>query len=145
MANKMRDSYDANAQYNQAAGSIALNTKFPESGLGGQLKVVAKTIAARNQLGTNRQIFGVSLGGFDTHDSQATSLPALQQQIDAAVVAFHAAMGELGLNNDVTLFTASDFGRTLAPNGDGTDHERGRSFLGSYAATASAMTAGSRF
>jgi uncharacterized protein (DUF1501 family) len=122
LANKMRSAYDANAQYNQAAGTVVLNSAFPESGLGRQLQIVARTIAARHQLGTRRQIFGVSLGGFDTHDNQAASLPALQQQVDAAVVAFHTSMVDLGLNNDVTLFTASDFGRTLALNGDGTDH-----------------------
>ena len=76
----------------------------------------------RSQLGVNRQIFVVGPGGFDTHSAQAQSLPGDLRQIDEAVVAFNTAMDELGVANDVTLFTASDFGRTLAINGDGTDH-----------------------
>ncbi len=119
---KNRTAYDANAQYNQAAGGSALATEFPSSWLGQQLKAVAKTISARTALGANRQVFVVGLGGFDTHSEQAKTLPKLQSQIDQAVTAFHTAMGELSLNDDVALFTASDFGRTLAINGDGTDH-----------------------
>lgn len=123
MVNKIRDSFDANKQYNSATGSDPLfNTQFPATGLGSQLKSVTQSIAAREQLNTNRQVFIVAMGGFDTHSGQASTLPKLQTQIDEGVVAFYQAMTELGLQNDVTLFTASDFGRTLATNGDGTDH-----------------------
>ena len=79
-------------------------------------------MAARRQLGVARQIFSVDLGGFDTHSNQATTLPQLQQQMSAAITSFYSALQELGLENQVTLFTASDFGRTLAVNDDGTDH-----------------------
>jgi len=95
---------------------------FPGNFLGQQLRTVAETISVRGQLGQPRQIFFVAIGGFDTHSDQATSLPGLHTQIDTSVMAFYQAMSDLGLNNDVTLFTASDFGRTLAVNGDGTDH-----------------------
>ena len=57
-----------------------------------------------------------------THSNQATSLPALHTQLAQGIAAFNAAMIELGINNDVTLFTCSDFGRTTTDNGDGTDH-----------------------
>jgi uncharacterized protein (DUF1501 family) len=70
----------------------------------------------------SRQIFFVGTGGFDTHSSQAADLPGLLTQIDDALAAFNAAMTELGVSQSVTTFTASDFGRTLAVNGDGTDH-----------------------
>ncbi len=123
MAAKIQRSFDANALYATAAStSFEVNTTFPQSELGNQLEAVAKSIAVRNQLGTERQIFVVAMGGFDTHSAQAQNLPMLQTQIDQAVVAFHTSLQELGLVNDVTLFTASDFGRTLAINGDGTDH-----------------------
>ena len=70
----------------------------------------------------SRQIFFVGIGGFDTHDAQARTLPALLGQVDGAVAAFQSTIEGMGLANSVTLFTASDFGRTLAINGDGTDH-----------------------
>lgn len=101
---------------------IALTTAFPAGPLSAQLQAVAETINVRSQLNANRQIFFVGLGGFDTHSGQAGSLPRLLSEIDGALTAFNAAMTELGLSRDVTLFTASDFGRTLAVNGDGTDH-----------------------
>jgi uncharacterized protein (DUF1501 family) len=41
---------------------------------------------------------------------------------NSAVTSFYNATVELGVANKVTTFTASDFGRTLAYNGDGSDH-----------------------
>ncbi|MEM7707509.1 MAG: DUF1501 domain-containing protein [Pseudomonadota bacterium] len=112
-----------NELYDSAlAAAPQLSTPFPQGNLGGQLGAVARSIAARQELGVTRQVFFVALGGFDTHSSQVLQLPALQREIDAAVVAFYAAMEELQIADQVTLFTASDFGRTLAVNGDGTDH-----------------------
>ncbi|MEO0398629.1 MAG: DUF1501 domain-containing protein [Pseudomonadota bacterium] len=114
---------DSNALFNDTLEAAApLATAFPNSGLGSKLSRVAKAIAARGPLGASRQVFYVDTGGFDTHSNQARSLPGLQRQIDEAVSAFYAATEELGVENDVTLFTASDFGRTLIINGDGTDH-----------------------
>lgn len=113
----------ANERYNTATTSaFSFATHFPTSSLGGQLRAVAQTIAARDALRARRQIFFVGMGGFDTHSAQATSLPMLLRQIDQAVTAFYQSMQELNLGDRVTLFTASDFGRTLAVNGDGTDH-----------------------
>jgi len=100
----------------------ALATEFPESKLAGQLKTVANTIAVRETLNVRRQIFFVSIGGFDTHDNQRNSMPNLQTEISTSIAAFQAAMVELGLSESVTLFTGSDFGRTAIDNGDGTDH-----------------------
>ncbi len=97
-------------------------TSFPATPLAAQLRAVAETINVRDRMFASRQIFFVGLGGFDTHDGQARALPALLSQIDGALSAFQTAMETLGLDRDVTLFTASDFGRTLAVNGDGTDH-----------------------
>ncbi|MCB1688516.1 MAG: DUF1501 domain-containing protein [Halioglobus sp.] len=99
-----------------------MTTPFPASGLGAQLRAVAQTIAVRDILGASRQVFFVSLGGFDTHSTQAADLPALQQDISDSLAAFYMATEELGIANEVTAFTAADFGRTLTVNGDGTDH-----------------------
>ncbi|MEM1403125.1 MAG: DUF1501 domain-containing protein [Pseudomonadota bacterium] len=117
------NAFSANDSYNAAkSGAAPLTTAFPETELGSQLRAVAETIAIRDQLGVSRQVFFVGMGGFDTHSAQATALPQLLAQIDGAVGAFNSAMKELAVNEQVTLFSASEFGRTLAVNGDGTDH-----------------------
>ncbi|MGB1139831.1 MAG: DUF1501 domain-containing protein [Halioglobus sp.] len=118
-----RVTLDANEILDAALRSgSGLSTPFPGSGLGQQLRTVAETIAVRNELGAKRQVFFVAAGGFDTHSNQANDLPGLQQAISDAIGAFYQATEELGVANDVTTFTAADFGRTLTVNGDGTDH-----------------------
>ena len=102
-----------------------INTVFPQSQLGVQLQTVARLIAVRDRLQMKRQIFFVATGGFDTHDNQLNDQPGLLGGISDAIAAFHAATAELGVENDVTTFTQSDFGRTLTSNGDGTDHAWG--------------------
>ncbi len=113
---------DNNAAYSSAFASAPNLTGFPSSALGTQLRTVARTIAIRNSLGATRQVFLCSRGGFDTHSGQASTLRNLQEDISESIAAFFNATNTLGVQNDVTLFTVSDFGRTLAPNGDGTDH-----------------------
>jgi uncharacterized protein (DUF1501 family) len=105
------------------AGTAALNTAFPASnGLGDQLKMVARMIAAAPKLGAKRQVFFVSLGGFDTHDSVGSAHPALMKTVADAMAAFYQSTVELGVAANVTTFTASDFGRTMTGNNDGSDH-----------------------
>jgi hypothetical protein len=84
--------------------------------------MVARIIAARSQLGASRQVFFVSIGGFDLHDNLLDQHPTLLTHIANALNSFYAATVELGIANAVTSFTASDFGRTLSSNGDGSDH-----------------------
>ena len=97
-------------------------TVFPDSNLGAQLRQVANLISVRGALGMQRQVFYVALGGFDTHDSQLEVHPGLLADLSDSLAAFHAATIELGVEDSVTAFTASDFGRTVSTNGDGTDH-----------------------
>nr|WP_232367485.1 DUF1501 domain-containing protein [Altererythrobacter lutimaris] len=101
------------SQYEPSIGGTALAQ---------QLEVVAKMIDARQQVGVKRQVFMVSIGGFDHHGGLRGSHDALLGQLDNALDNFFAAMLGLGLSDNVTLFTASDFGRTLSVNGDGSDH-----------------------
>ncbi len=123
VVDRYRRSIDGNRLFNQSRDNVMpLTTTFPDDRLGGQLRAVADTIATRSFLNINRQIFLVSLGGFDSHSNQAGSLPERQADFAAAIAAFYNATLELGVENQVTLFTASDFGRTLRVNGDGTDH-----------------------
>ncbi len=106
------------------------NTSFDtDSSLGRQLRMVARLIAGREALGAQRQVFFVSLGGFDNHDFLLSQHPGLLSQVGNALASFQAAMNELGLAERVTTFTASDFGRTLTSNGDGSDHGWGSHHL----------------
>ena len=123
MRKRLGDAINSNEKYNSyIGGATPLTTQFPAGQLGPQLKAVTQAIQIRNQLGAGRQMFMISMGGFDTHDRQAKNLPQLQKDLDAGILAFTQAMEELGISDKVTLFTASDFGRSLVVNGDGTDH-----------------------
>ena len=105
------------------AGAPALTTTFDSTNaLATQLKMVARLIGARAALGTTRQVFLVSLGGFDLHDNLVDNHPGLLAKVGGALKSFHDATVELGVAQQVTAFTASDFGRTLSINGDGSDH-----------------------
>ena len=92
------------------------------SNLSRQLRTVARLISQRSSLSMSRQIFMVSTGGFDTHDNQLVDQPRLLADVSKSIKAFQDAMDEIGLAQQVTLFTQSDFGRTLTSNGDGSDH-----------------------
>jgi uncharacterized protein (DUF1501 family) len=109
--------------------SAPIATVFPNTTAGNQLRMAARLIAASPTLGLKRQIFFVQLGGWDLHAAQVMGAdPAagvhagLLAQISQAVNAFYNATVELGVASQVTTFTASDFGRTLRSNGDGSDH-----------------------
>lgn len=106
------------------AGAPAIATPFPagENRLAVGLNMVARLIAARSSLNVTRQTFFVGMGDFDTHGDQNRRQDLLMTQLNDALAAFYAATVELGVADKVTTFTASDFGRTLSSNGDGTDH-----------------------
>ncbi len=102
-----------------------LNTVFPASQLGNQLRTVAEMIAVRDEMQMERQVFFVATGGFDSHDDQVINQPGLLGGISDSMRAFYDATVELNVASDVTAFTQSDFARTLTSNGDGTDHAWG--------------------
>ncbi len=124
-------SVNAQASVSAALASLpALATAFPaNNSLATQLQMVARLIGSRNTLGAKRQVFFVSLGGFDLHDFLPQQHPGLLTNVSEAMGAFHDALVELGVINNVTAFTASDFGRTLTSNGDGSDHGWGSHHL----------------
>jgi len=119
-------------------------TAFPDTGLGKQLRMVARMIRSRSALQASRQMFFVGVGGWDHHDTQLRDQAAKLAELARAVKAFDDCMVESGVSRDVTLFSATDFGRTLTSNGDGSDHGwgnhqfvvggavKGKSFYGSY-------------
>jgi uncharacterized protein (DUF1501 family) len=104
------------------SSAIALTTPFPDTDLGSQLQMVARLISVRSALGMSRQVFFVSTGNYDTHSGQIDDQQDNLSELSQALSAFYAATSELGLANNVTAFTASDFGRTIAANSSGTDH-----------------------
>jgi uncharacterized protein (DUF1501 family) len=103
---------------NPLTGALAPNN------LAQQLQVVARMIQAGQSgaTGVRRQVFFVSMGGFDNHDLQNRNHADLMARLNHALAYFDSALGGLGARGNVTTFTASDFGRTFTSNGDGTDH-----------------------
>ena len=100
-----------------------LTTVFPEEGsFGKQLSTVAKMISIRENLGMKRQIFFVGLGGWDTHGNQLVDHAERLATLNKGLHSFYKATEELNVQDSVTTFTASEFGRSLSINGDGTDH-----------------------
>jgi uncharacterized protein (DUF1501 family) len=120
---------DSAQALNTALAAVTLTTTFPNSGLGTQLRNVARIIAARASLGLRRQVFHVSIGGFDQHSGLVGGHGPLWATLSQAIGAFYAATVEMGIADKVTTFTASDFGRTLNSNGDGSDHGWGAHHL----------------
>lgn len=118
----------------QLASTLAANTSFDtsyneSSRLAQQLRMVARLIAGNQQLGMKRQIFFVGAGGWDTHDNQTPRLAALMTDLNRSMSDFQATMKELDMADSVTTFSASDFGRTLTINGDGSDHGWGGHYM----------------
>ncbi len=111
-----------------AALAIAprITTVFPtENPLAASLQMTAQLLAARDTLNVGRQTFFIGIGDYDTHGDQLSRHATLMAQLDGALNAFYNATVEMGIADKVTTFTASDFGRTLTSNGDGTDHAWG--------------------
>ncbi|MBB5057162.1 uncharacterized protein (DUF1501 family) [Granulicella aggregans] len=106
-----------------------ISTVFPTgpvTSLAAQLKQIAQIIQVRSALGTGRQIFFATQTGYDLHADQVSLHPSLLQDMNAAISAFYQATVELGVSEQVTTFTTSDFGRALQPNSaTGSDHAWG--------------------
>ena len=120
----LKDAINVAQEVNAAvAASTSLGVTFPNSDIGTQLAQVAKLIQVRATLGATRQVFFCSQGGYDTHTNQLAQQVTLYTNLAAALAAFDQAMGQLTVQNNVTAFTESDFGRTFQPNGNaGSDH-----------------------
>lgn len=112
---------------NAALATSGIQTPFPTSSLGQQLLTVAKIMKVQQTLGIYRQVFFCQIDGFDTHGGQLPIQQQLLTDLSQSVSQFYAATTqELGMGNQVVTFTASEFGRTLQPNGSGgTDHAWG--------------------
>ena len=105
--------------------ATTFKTAFPNTYTARNLQMVANLISVAPALGLKRQVFFVNMGGYDMHATQLDSHVSLLTELSGALNAFNSAINELGISNQVTTFTASDFGRTYAPNASGTDHAWG--------------------
>lgn len=111
--------------FSQAITGAQLTTPFSDTDLSQRLKMVARTIQVRQQLGLKRQTFFVRFDGWDHHDELLNNHHVMLEVLSKAMSEFQSALMELGLEDKVTTFTISDFARTLTSNGNGTDHAWG--------------------
>ena len=123
---KRKEALEAYEIYSVAtAAALPGNVTWPNTQLGRQLRQVAITIMGRSAMGASRQTFFVGRGGWDHHSDTLLHQSEMLPEMDAAIGAFYQQLQALGVENDVTLFSASDFGRTLTSNGRGSDHAWG--------------------
>lgn len=123
--NTVRNAQDNHEEFSAAIKAIPAFANAISSdafSFGNNLKMVAKTIASRDVLNMNRQVFVVSFGGWDHHDEVLGNQATMLDVLDKGLKEFYEVMEELGVTDQVTLFTGSEFGRTLTSNGNGSDH-----------------------
>ncbi|MFZ1676527.1 MAG: DUF1501 domain-containing protein [Saprospiraceae bacterium] len=122
----IRRSRDGHVQFQEAIGNVSeFQTQFTDNYLSHAFQLAAYSIAAHEALGMKRQIFFIDYGGWDNHDEVLATQSGLLYELDAAFGEFSDAMTEIGLSNQVTTFSLSEFSRTLTSNGNGTDHAWG--------------------
>lgn len=120
---RLAGSIEAQQYFVQAMQSAApLATVFAEDPLSTSLRQIARIISVREQIGAPRQVFFVTVGGWDHHDELLNNQAAMLPAVSNALLSFRNALRELGVARQVTTFTTSDFGRTLTSNGRGSDH-----------------------
>ena len=133
-SNLLQKTYSATAQQSMASFEIfkealkrvpTITTPFPNNSLANDLATITKVMSVRQQLGAKRQIFFVNYGGWDMHDGLLGGLNSKLPVVSQAMKAFYDSTVELGIADNVTTYTISDFARTLTSNGNGSDHAWG--------------------
>jgi uncharacterized protein (DUF1501 family) len=126
-ADTTRGALDSYYEFTAALTGVNLTTTTIPAGnsLASSLAMIARIAAAAGKMGARRQVFFVQLGGWDHHDEVINNQLTMLRTVSVALNTFWTALNEFGLQNSVTLFTASDFGRTLTSNGNGSDHAWG--------------------
>jgi uncharacterized protein (DUF1501 family) len=142
----LRESIDASVEFKDSFDASTLTTLFPGDvgyvppapytrstdpavGLGQGFKAILRTMKIRKSLGLRRQTFFLAYGSWDHHGEVINSMDVMVDVVNRCLISYWAALGELGLQNKATLYTASDFGRTLTSNGAGSDHAWGGNSL----------------
>ena len=110
-------------------GTITLPTP-PDENLAKSFEMILKLMMTRDARGSDRDVFYVSIGGFDTHDDMKDRLTDRFQELDQSLEWFHHHLQDQGLWDNVTIVSVSDFGRTMTPNsGQGSDHGWGGNYF----------------
>lgn len=113
----------AQDQMGPVTDAISMDTRVPGTNLGMQLRAVRQMIEGASLLGHNRQVFYISMGGFDTHDNQERRQNELMNEFAEAIVGLYGSLEEDGLSDKVLTCTLSEFGRAMHDNSrNGTDH-----------------------
>ncbi len=125
-ADQMSSALDVQYQFRTAiAGAPVINTTFDTHKFARDLEMMVRSISVADQLNFSRQVYFTSFGGWDLHndliDGHAGKLAVLDKGLDD----LYSALQDLGMEDQVTIFTISDFGRTMTSNGNGTDHAWG--------------------
>jgi uncharacterized protein (DUF1501 family) len=122
-ANTLNGSILAGTEFKEAIDAVPeFDTSFSEHRLSQEFRMIAKSIAAKDTLGFERQIFFVRYGGWDHHDQLLTLHGESLTNVNNAMVEFKNALNEIGMFNNVTTFVGSEFARKLQSNGNGSDH-----------------------
>lgn len=124
-ADVITGSQNAHELFSTAVETSTLSTQFSNNELSDRLKMVARTINVRQQLGMKRQTFFIRFDGWDHHDEVLNNQNNMLGIVSKGMTEFQAALEEIGIADCVTTFTVSDFARTLSSNGNGTDHAWG--------------------
>jgi uncharacterized protein (DUF1501 family) len=124
-ANVKRNSLDAYDQFKAATDTPLPADNLGSGPLGNSLRQVAKVIGGRNVLAAKRQIFYIQWGGWDFHDNVLTNMATMMPIVSDAMKAFYDLLTAMNVQNNVTLFSASEFGRSLTSNAQGSDHAWG--------------------
>ena len=129
--NSKNDAMAAYTLFNSAtSGALPSSVTFPaNSYFSSNMQMVAKAITGAPSMGQNRQTFFIEYDGWDTHDNLIATQASLLPDVDATLAAFYNCLVAMGLQNNVTVFTISDFARTLTSDGGGTDHAWGGNHL----------------
>jgi uncharacterized protein (DUF1501 family) len=100
----------------------ANNAIYPNSALGNSLKQIAQLI----KLDMGLEVAFAESGGWDTHFNQGTSTGIFARNVNDLSESMMALWTDLGaFQDDVTIMTMTEFGRTVKQNGTGgTDHGR---------------------
>jgi uncharacterized protein (DUF1501 family) len=122
----VRNSRDAHVQFQEALSAVGeFNTSFADNYISRAFRMIARTIAAKDDLGMKRQIFFLNFGGWDHHDELLQNQQEMLAVLGTAIGEFAQVLEEINLSDCVTTFSISEFGRTLTSNGNGTDHAWG--------------------
>jgi uncharacterized protein (DUF1501 family) len=137
-ANLLQKTYATTTKESMAAFGVfkdalqkvpTMTTQFPATRLADDLEAIAKIMSVRNFLGAKRQIFFIDAGGWDMHSNLLAELNVRNGEVSQALKSFYDATVELGIADNVTTFTISDFARTITSNGSGSDHSWGGNMM----------------